>query len=376
VLRRLSLAFVSLAAVSAWGQGAISARSGMINHVEGQVLLDGQPVDLKFGQFPRVENESTLATQDGRAEVLMTPGVFLRLDENSSFKMLSNHLSDTALEIVSGSAILEVDEMLKDNAITLHFKNGTISLAKRGLYRFDTELSRMRVYDGQADALVDEKTTTVRKGRQVVFGEALVASNFDTNDSDPFYRWASRRAEYISAANVSSARTAGSSSGSGLVSSNYGGPCANYGGLYPNYGSLYSGCGYGTWAFNPYFGMYTYVPGFGYGYSPFGWDYFSPYTVGYAYPPYLYGGTTYGGTTSRLPAVGRVTPPTENNVGRTALMAARSTTPSASPAASASSASSSSNGPRLGGSSGVSGSSSSGGFSGGARGGSAGGGRR
>ncbi|HEY6344920.1 MAG TPA: hypothetical protein VIY49_25775 [Bryobacteraceae bacterium] len=367
------MALVSLAAVSAWGQSAISARSGMINHVEGQVLLDGQPVDPKFGQFPRVENESILTTQDGRAEVLMTPGVFLRLDENSSFKMLSNHLSDTALEVVSGSAILEVDEMLKDNAITLHFKNGTISLSKRGLYRFDTELSRMRVYDGQADVLVDEKTTTARKGRQVVLGEALVASNFDTNDTDPFYRWASRRAEYISAANVSSARTTGAPSGSGLVSSSYGGPCANYGGLYPNYGSMYSGCGYGSWAWNPYFGMYTYVPGFGYGYSPFGWDFFSPYTVGYAYAPYLYGGTTYGGTTSRLPAVGRVTPPTENNVGRTALTAARSTQPSASPAASAaSSASSSSNGSRLGGSGG----SVSSGGGGASRGGSAGGGRR
>jgi hypothetical protein len=226
---------------------------------------------------------------------------------------------------------------------------------------------------------VDEKTTTVRKGRQVVFGEALVASNFDTNDSDPFYRWASRRAEYISAANLSSARTAGASSGygSGLLSSNYGGPCSSYGGLYPNYTGAYSGCPYGAWAWNPWFGMYTYVPGFGYGYSPFGWDFFSPYTVAYAYAPYLYGGTTYGGTTSRLPAVGRVTPPTENNVGRTALMAARFTSPSASPAASASSASSSSNGSRLGGSSGVSGSSGSGGgFSGGARGGSSGGGRR
>jgi hypothetical protein len=344
--------------------------------VEGQVLLDGQPVEQKFGQFPRMENESTLATQDGRAEVLLTPGVFLRLDENSSFKLLSNHLSDTALEIVSGSAILEVDEMLKDNAITLHFKNRTISLAKRGLYRFDAELSRMRVYDGQADVLVGEHTTTVRKGRQVVLGETLVASNFDTNDTDPFYRWASRRAEYISAANISSARTAGSS---GLLSSNSGGLCSSYGGLYPNYGSMYSGCGYGNWAWNPWFGMYTYVPGFGYGYSPFGWDFFSPYTVVYA--PYLYGGTGgtgatgYRNTTYRLPPAGRVTPPTENNVGRTALTAARSTPLPASSAAISSSAASSSSGPRFGGSGGSL-SSGSGGGAVMSRGGSAGGGRR
>lgn len=305
MLSRLPFALLSLASVSAWGQNAISARSGMVNHVEGRVLLDGKDVEPKFGEFPQVGNEQTLATEEGRVEVLLTPGAFLRMAEGSSFKMLSNKLSDTALEFLSGSGMIEVDELLKDNAISLHFKGATLSLGKAGLYRFDADLARLRVYDGDAEVTFAQHNLSAKKGRQVVFGDTMVASNFDTKVSDPFYRWASRRAEYISAANISAAHTASSN---GFVSN------------------------YGSWAFNPWFGMYTYLPGSGFGYSPFGFGLYSPYTVGYAYTPYIYGG---GGVAA--PNFGRVNPTTSynGNAGTAALAPARAT-PAAETAAASS----------------------------------------
>src|SRR5438270_5517498 len=57
-----------------------------------------------------------------------------------------------------------------------------------------------------------------------------------------------------------------------------------------------SGLGFGMmaggWAYNPWYGMYTYVPWNGLAYSPFGYSYWSPYTVSrfYSYAPYYYGG--------------------------------------------------------------------------------------
>src|SRR6202030_655383 len=78
-------------------------------------------------------------------------------------------------------------------------------------------------------------------------------------------RWASRRSGYISMANVASARSAGS------------------------YGSSYSG----GWAFNPWFGMYTFIPMNGILYSPFGYPFWSPYAA-FMYAPY-YPGYYYGG---------------------------------------------------------------------------------
>src|ERR1700728_453059 len=161
MMARYSLILALAGSVGAWGQSAISAHSGMIHYVDGTVLLEGQPVEQKFGEFPEVKNDQVLQTQEGRAEVLLTPGVFLRVAENSSFKMLSNRLSDTALEVLAGSTLIEVDELLKDNSITVRYKDATISLSKRGLYRIDAEASRLRVYDGDAEAIYGVKTMEV-----------------------------------------------------------------------------------------------------------------------------------------------------------------------------------------------------------------------
>jgi hypothetical protein len=257
-----------IGAASAWGQNAISAHSGMIHYVEGRVLLDGQPVEPKATEFPEVKNDQTLSTEEGRAEVLLTPGVFLRLSEDSSFKMVSNRLSDTSFEVVSGDALIEVMELLKDNAITVQFKGATATVSKRGLYRFDADKGRLQVYDGEISLTSGDQTITARKGKEVEIGEKLQATNFDPKDTDPFYRWAERRSEYIATANVSAARQAGSA---GLLAST------------------------GSWAYNPWYGMFTYLPGSGYGYSPFGWAYFSPLTVGSYYNYAYYPGGYYGG---------------------------------------------------------------------------------
>ncbi len=265
MVQRLTLALTLIGAASAWGQNALSAHSGMVHYVEGRVLLDGQPVEPKATEFPEVKNDQTLATEEGRAEVLLTPGVFLRLSEDSSFRMISNRLSDTSFEVVSGEALIEVMELLKDNAIAVRFKGATASVAKRGLYRFDADKGILRVYEGEVGLSFGNQNIVARKGKEVAVGDGLQASNFDSKDTDPFYRWAERRAEYIATANVSAAQQAGSM---GLLSSA------------------------GSWAYNPYYGMFTYLPGYGYGYSPFGSAFYSPLTVGNFYA-YNYG--NYGG---------------------------------------------------------------------------------
>src|SRR5580698_1848377 len=107
MLGKLSLVLTVAMTSSAWAQSVISAHSGVIHYVEGQVTLDDTAVQPKFAEFPDVKQGQTLAAQDGRAEVLLTPGVFLRLAENSSFRMVSNKLSDTRVEVLSGNAMIE-----------------------------------------------------------------------------------------------------------------------------------------------------------------------------------------------------------------------------------------------------------------------------
>jgi hypothetical protein len=280
MFKRLPLAVLLVGSTSAWGQQVISAHSGVIHFVEGTVTLDGQPVHPKFAEFPDVKNGQTLAAEDGRAEVLLTPGVILRIAENSSFQMISNSRSDTRLAVLSGSAIVEVGELLSSNAITVLYNDAHIELVKKGLYRIDSDPGQLRVYDGEARVTAASQTLLARKGREVLLGAVLDMNGFDVKDTDAFMRWASRRSEELAQANVSSARSA---SGLGYSGSSYG---SGYG-----YGS--GMLGMGSWAYNPWYGMFTYMPyGDGLFYSPFGYPFYSPMNVGY-YVPSTFSGSAF-----------------------------------------------------------------------------------
>src|ERR1700723_4228025 len=233
---------------SAWAQSVISAHSGTIHYMEGQVELDGQPVqqDVQKGQFAEIKSGQTLTVKDGQAEVLLTPGVFLRVAENSSVTMLSNKLADTRIQVVSGTVMTEVGELLADNAITLKYQDSEISLGKRGLYRIDSDPARLRVYDGEARATpAGGDMVSVRKGHELEFGAQLDAKSFDTKQTDAFYNWCARRDQYIAEANIYAAKSA-RDTGYGFNNASYSG--SGYGtGYGAGYGTGYgSGLGYGA----------------------------------------------------------------------------------------------------------------------------------
>lgn len=244
-------------------QSVISAHSGVIHYAEGDVSIDGTPVHPKFAEFPDVKAGQLVATAEGRAEILLTPGVFLRISENSSVRMLSNALADTRLEAVSGSALVEVGELLEHNAISFDLSGRHMELAKKGLYRIDASPASLRVYEGQARVTSGSENFTARKGHQIDLGSAKLAdTKFDAKETDAFYRWGSRRAEYVAAANVISARVSSNSSYSSGFMNNP-----------------------GAWSWNPYFGMFTFLPASGVYWSPFGSPFYSPAMVWAAYVP-------------------------------------------------------------------------------------------
>ena len=67
-LRRIAVCGLALAAgsVAALAQSAvISARSGLIHYIEGDVYLGDQQIESKFGSFPEVKENQTLRTAEG-----------------------------------------------------------------------------------------------------------------------------------------------------------------------------------------------------------------------------------------------------------------------------------------------------------------------
>jgi hypothetical protein len=241
-------------------QSVISAKAGLINYTEGMVLLQGKEVrPLSGGLYPQMATGQELKTGDSRAEMLLSPGVFLRVGENSDVKMLSDKVEDTRLQLTSGSIIVECGALQKGDIVTVVHKNAVITLAKDGLYRLDSEPAQLRVYEGEAQVEQAGQTASVKKGRLLPLNGLMVTEKFDPKTTDALFRWARHRAEYVAMANPSAAR--------GL---SYGGQLVN------------------SWVYNPYFGMYTFVPGGGFYNSVWGYRYWSPSSVWAVYNPPVY----------------------------------------------------------------------------------------
>jgi len=255
---RTAVVLVAMLAVpAAWGQAVISARSGMVNYVEGGVHIAGSPVKLDGAIFPEVKIGQTLSTEAGHAEILLTPGVFLRLDRNSSFRMVANKLSDTQVEILTGSALVEVDEILKDNHIAVKMGDSSTVLTKNGLYHFNADAGQIRAFDGKAQVSAASNSTELKGGRTLLVANSLTPDKFNKNKSkDELYLWSEQRDYRLALANISAAR--------GIKTNSYTSS---------------------MWAWDPWLSMYTFLPRSGRVYSPYGFSWYSPATVWIVFRP-------------------------------------------------------------------------------------------
>jgi hypothetical protein len=80
----------------AWGSGP--PQPGTINYIEGQVSIGVQALTENSVGSAKLAAGQSLSTQSGRAEILLTPGIILRVNNNSSIQMVSPGLADTIMQ--------------------------------------------------------------------------------------------------------------------------------------------------------------------------------------------------------------------------------------------------------------------------------------
>jgi hypothetical protein len=242
-------------------QQVISAQSGTVQYVEGTVYAGNNRVERKFGQFPSLQSGEELRTADGRAEVLLTPGAFLRLAENSSVRMVSNRLTDTRVEVLGGTVMVECDELLKDNAVSLILHGDTIRLQRQGLYRIEAGSSVFEVYKGEALVETASGQREVKSGKQAILGDTLAVDHFDQAAAkDDLYQWSSQRSSNLAYATVTASQSV------------------------LNSGATWNG----GWMWSSLLDEWTFLPGAGLLYGPFGWGFWSPLYMGNYYTPVYY----------------------------------------------------------------------------------------
>jgi hypothetical protein len=171
--------------------------------------MGNQPLNSNSIGSAELQRGDTLATENGKAEILLTPGVFLRVGDNSSVKMISPSLADTEVGLSKGHAMVEVAEIHPENVIRITEDRATTQLLKTGLYDFDLGQEQVRVFEGKALVEDGGAHATVKGGREVRLGSngPLRAQKFNKSlyEEGDLYRWSSLRSAYLAEANVDAA---------------------------------------------------------------------------------------------------------------------------------------------------------------------------
>ncbi len=208
----LCLALTPLAGLPALAQSVISAHSGLIHFFDGSVFLDDQRLEPKTGKFDQMNNGSELRTQDGRAEVLLTPGTFLRVGANSAIRMVSNQLDDTRVELLSGAAVLDQgSDTLADTSVTILYNLDQVRIQKAGRYRFDSQPPQVKVESGEAEVTADGKSVEAGAGYVVPFEGKLTARQLledsHLTSGDDLDHWSETRDNTVAENNTDAAAT-------------------------------------------------------------------------------------------------------------------------------------------------------------------------
>jgi len=264
-------------------QYLISARAGFVNRVEGKVHIlradseDGETGRASLGTQLR-DGDRLSATTSSFAEVLLNPGSYLRMNENTEVRAVSTDLASVRFELIKGSIFAEVGEIDRKTPIEIVTPHGTLTIAKAGLHRIDTKGSVTLVSVRQGEIHLGTRSDFAAN-RSFKIGHGKVATltgstqlgqsdiaKIDKDAMDSFDTWSFSRAQALTAANVAALRR------SRVLT------------------AFSSG-----WYYDPFFNCYTFIPRRSGFWSPYGFWFFNNYYDCYYYNPYYSSGGSYGG---------------------------------------------------------------------------------
>ncbi len=231
------------------GKYTVSAKAGIVSIITGNVTFRRGKDDWQtLVEGDELKTDDAIKTSaTGRVEILLNPGTYLRIAENSevAFTDLSNFR--LKVNLLTGSAILEAGVV--DISIKMTTPQYVFTVARTGVYRFNVD------GNGKSEMLVRKGKMSIA-GVEIKEGKKVVVDNappsilaFDKNVEDSFDTWSKVRAKTIIAANkkLSDERMRTSLARSGFANS--------------------------YWIYDPFFRSYTFLPGWNNFSSPYGGNY-------------------------------------------------------------------------------------------------------
>lgn len=179
----------------------ISAKAGGVNFIEGAVAkMPPGSAGRRIGRGEIVEVGDRISTAvDGRAEILLNPGSFMRIGGNTAFEFKSTDLENVVIMLDRGSAMFEL-LATRDFRATIITPKGRVVLIDSGIYRFNVAENgdaEVLVWDGLAE--VGRSRIQVKKNRGVTIGATISEiEKFDKDDErDELAVWSKERGKLI-----------------------------------------------------------------------------------------------------------------------------------------------------------------------------------
>lgn len=239
----------------------ISANAGGVNYVEGKVAVaqkSGKSGYLLKGDALEVGDKISTGT-NGKAEILLNPGSYVRLAENSYFEFTNTSLDDLQVKLNGGSAMFEVitDDEFK---FVVSTPKAQFKIVRSGVYRIDVlsdGSGKIAVWKGEAE-VGNGKATIVKGGREATVNQdQITVEKFKRDDKESLAAWSKTRAKELAKVN---ARLERNNLRNSLLNS-----------YNRNGWNLYDS--YGLWVFDRFSGNHCFLP-FGYGWrSPYGFGF-------------------------------------------------------------------------------------------------------
>jgi hypothetical protein len=196
---RRSIAISVLLAIPMAAQPVISTISGLIDCIQGAVFVDGRPMPPIRDRFPEIPRGSVLSTADGMAEVLINPETFLWIGPNSAIRMRRTSLSDSRVEVLKGSVVLQTERLEAGDAVTLIQDGAGIEASPESLYRLDGAPPRLVVLGGTAHVTGSRVSAIIREPGAFSLASGLIEP-LPRSAPDALALWVLEREKTIAAA--------------------------------------------------------------------------------------------------------------------------------------------------------------------------------
>jgi hypothetical protein len=184
----------------------ISAKAGGINVVAGSVMVkrDGQESQLLTSNDNLVSNDVVTTARGGRIEILLNPGSYVRLAENSEFVLVDNSLDNLLIRLNRGSAIIEATGARGiDLRIPVVTDQQRVTIRQGGIYRFDVSagVTKVLIRKGRVE-LGEDPSKVVKSGHKLIFtGVTTDTAKLAGDEKDEFDEWSKTRGETLARAN-------------------------------------------------------------------------------------------------------------------------------------------------------------------------------